>query len=167
MGRTLGGWDTCGVRDFWVGPLIRGKPDRVVVLRHGAVNQITVYDEATGDPLWDAGLGGSPVALLVVPGESALLARCYVVEQFGWLVGFDGTGRRVVSKRVAQSLREMHANPDGGLVLWNLDELLITQDDQVTDRYRLDGYPLGWVAHPQNSGLLYTQQEQIWLGTAQ
>ena len=167
MGRTMGGWDTCGVRDFWVGPLIRGKPDRVVVLRHGAVNQITVYDEATGDPLWDAGLGGSPVALLVVPGESALLARCYVVEQFGWLVGFDGTGRRVVSKRVAQSLREMHANPDGGLVLWNLDELLITQDDQVTDRYRLDGYPLGWVAHPQNSGLLYTQQEQIWLGTAQ
>lgn len=164
MGRTTDGWDTCGVVDFRVGPLVCGLPDQVVVLRHGAVNQITVYDEATGDPLWDAGLGGVPVALAVLPGEeSAASARCYVAEQFGWLVGFDGTGRRVAATHVAPSLRQMHAADTAGglLALWNLEELYIARGDRVTVRYRLDGYPLGWHAHRQYPGLLCVQQRKL------
>lgn len=159
MGRTMDEWDTCGVLNFWVGPLVHKMSDRVVLLRHGAVNQITVYEETTGDPLWDAGLGGAPVALAVVPGESASLARCYVAEQFGWLVGFDGTGRRVLATHMTRSLRDMHADPAGGLALWNLEELYIVREGRVTDRYRLDGYPLGWYA--QCPGLLCIQQEQL------
>ena len=135
--------------------------DRVVVLRHGAVNQITVYEESTGNPLWDAGLGGAPIALAVVPGESAASARCYVAEQFGWLVGFDGTGRRVAATHVGRSLRGVHAGPAGGLALWDLEELHIARRDRVMDRYHLEGNPLGWYAHPKCPGLLCVQQEQV------
>jgi len=125
------------------------------------VNQITVYEEATGDPLWDAGLGGAPVALAVVPGASAALARCYVADQFGWLVVFDSTGRRVAATHVARSLLGMHAGPANGLALWNLEALHIARGVRVIDRYRLDGHPLGWVAHPQCPGLLCVQQKQL------
>ena len=161
MGRSTDGWDTCGVVDFQVGPLVHGMPDRMIVLRHGAVNQITAYDEATGDPLWDATLGGAPVALAVIPGESAAAARCYVAEQFGWLVGFDGAGKRVSATHLARSLQDMHAVPTGGLVLWSPDELHLTRGDRPTERFRLEGNPLGWYAHPNNPGLLCVQQEQL------
>lgn len=161
MGRTMDEWDTCGVRDFWIGPLVRGEPDGVIVLRHGAVNQITAYEEATGAPLWDVGLGGVPVALSVVPGESPETARCYVAEQFGWLSGFDGTGKRVTGIRVHRSLHGMHAETADCLALWNKEELLIYRERQVADRYRLDGMPLGWVAHLQFPGLLCVEQEQL------
>jgi hypothetical protein len=164
MGRTVDGWDCCGVVDFWVGPLIRGMPDRVVVLRHGAVNQITVYDEATGDPLWDAGLGGAPVALAVVGGGDSAATRICVAEQFGWFVEFDGNGRRVWATHVAGSLRGMNAIPDGDLVLWNREGLYIPGPDQDTDRYRLEGDPLGWYAHPQYAGLLCIEKEHLVLG---
>ena len=161
MGRTMDEWDTCGVRDFRVGSLAHGQPDCVIVLRHGAVNQITAYDEATGAPLWDAGLGGAPVALAVVPGASPDTARCYVADQFGWLCGFDGAGKRVIGTRVNRSLHGMRAETFDSLALWNQDELLIYREGQVTDRYHIEGIPLGWCAHPQSSGLLCVEQE--WL----
>ena len=131
------------------------------MLRHGALNQITVYEEADGNPLWDAGLGGAPVALAVVPGDSSAAVRIWVAEQFGWLVGFDGTGARVAAIRVARSLHGMHTGGPGGLVLWNRGELYIVRGDRVTDRYRHDGDPLGWYSHPQCPGLLCVQQEQL------
>jgi len=161
MGRSMDGWDTCGVVDFWVGGLVQGMPDRMIVLRHGAVNQITVYEESTGEPLWDATLGGDPVALVVFPGESAAAARCYVAEQFGWLVGFDGTGRRVVAVHLARSLQSMHAGSDGDLALWSQDELYITRGDRPAERFRLEGNPLGWYEHPNSPGLLCLQQGQL------
>jgi hypothetical protein len=167
LGRTVDGWDSCGVVDFWVGPLIPDMPERVVVLRHGAVNQITVYDEATGDPLWDAGLGGAPVALAVVAGSESSSARIYVVEQFGWLVEFDGTGRRVWATLVARSLRVMYADPAGDLVLWNREEVFMIDAEQATYRYRLDGEPLGWYAHPQHPGLLCIERDQLVLKSRQ
>lgn len=161
MGRSMDGWDTCGVVDFRVGPLAHGTPDRMIVLRHGAVNQITVYEEATGEPLWDTTLGGAPVALVVIPGETAAAARCYVAEQFGWLVGFDGTGKRVTATHLARSLQGMHAGPTGGLALWNSDQLHIIGEDQSTERFTLEGKPLGWIEHPQFPGLLCVDQEQL------
>jgi len=167
LGRTVDGWDSCGVVDFWVGPLIPDMPERVVVLRHGAVNQITVYDEATGDPLWDAGLGGAPVALAVVAGSESSSARIYVVEQFGWLVEFDGTGRRVWATLVARSLRVMYADPAGDLVLWNREEVFMIDAEQATYPYRLDGEPLGWYAHPQHPGLLCIERDQLVLKSRQ
>jgi hypothetical protein len=161
MGRTMDEWDTCGVCDFWAGPLAHGESDCIIVLRHGAVNQITAYEEATGTPLWDVGLGGAPVALAVVPGDSSETARCYVVEQFGWLTGFDGTGKQVMGTRLHQSLSGMHAATSDGLALWHEDELLIYQEGLVTDWYGLEGMPLGWCAHPQSNGLLCVEQEAL------
>ena len=161
MGRSMDGWDTCGVIDFRVEPLADDKPDRMIVLRHGVVNQITAYEAATGEPLWDATLGGAPVALVVVPGETATTARCYVAEQFGWLVGFDGTGKRVVATHLARSLQGMHAGPKGDPVLWSEDELYIAPDNQPSERFRLEGKLLGWVEHPQKSGLLCVDREQL------
>ena len=47
------------------------------------------------------------------------------------------------------------------LALWDNEEMLIYREGQVTDRYRLDGMPLGWLAHPQFPGLLCVEQEQL------
>lgn len=160
-GRSTDGWDSCGLRDFWVGPLVNKAPDQVIVLRHGAVNQLTAYDKATGDPLWDTTLGGSPIALTIVPGKSAEEARCYVAEQFGWLVGFDGAGKRVTATHISQSLLGMYAGSNNYTALWNPSEMFIVQDDQIMNRYHLNGYPLGWFAHAQNTGLLGINQEQL------
>jgi hypothetical protein len=162
IGRATDGWDNCGVVDFGVGPLAPDTSDVVVVLRHGAVNQLTVYEEKTGDPLWDVGLGGAPVALAVVQGDaSTASARIYVAEQFGWLAGFTGTGRRVVSTRLAESLQGMHAGSAGSLALWNSEELYITEGDQVASRYCLDGDPLGWRPCPDRAGMLCVEEEQL------
>jgi len=161
MGRSLDGWDTCGVVDFRVGPLVRKEPDRVVVLRHGALNQISVYRESNGDPLWDATLGGAPVALAVVPGESEASARCYVAEQFGWLVAFDGAGKRVAARRVAPSLHGMNADSDGTVVLWNLEHLYLARGGGRTDRYRLEGRLLGWVRHRASRRFMCLEQDQL------
>jgi outer membrane protein assembly factor BamB len=163
MGRSMDGWDTCGVVDFWVGQLAQGTPDHMIVLRHGAVNQITVYEASTGEPLWDATLGGDPVALVVVPGESEAEARCYVAEQFGWLVGFDGVGRTVVATHLARSLQDMHAGPTGDLALWSSDKLYITRGDRPAERFCLEGNPLGWYRHPKRPGLLCVQKDQLHL----
>jgi hypothetical protein len=167
LGRTVGEWDGCGALDFRVGPLVHDGPERVVLLRHGAVNQITAYEEATGDPLWDAGLGGVPVALAVVPGESAVSARCCVADRFGWLVAFDGSGRRVAAARVAHSLQGMHAGLHGDLALWNLEDLLIVREACVTDQYKFEGCPLGWVSHAERSGLLCAHQGRLMMHDVQ
>ena len=161
MGRSTDGWDSCGVVDFWVGSLAPGAPGRVVVLRHGAVNQLTMYDEATGDPLWDAGIGGAPVALCVVAGASAAAGRCYVADQFGWLVEFDVSGKRLAATRVANSLRGMSAMPAGDLTLWNAEKLFIIRADGTMDQYRHIGDPIGWYGHPEWPGLLCVYQGQL------
>ena len=163
MGRTMDQWDTCGVVDFHVGPLVNGGPDRVVVLRHGAVNQMTVYDEMTGDPLWDAGLGGAPVALAVVRGDSETSVRCYVAEQFGWLVEFDGTGKRVSATRIASNLSDMHVSADGRLFVWSAEALHIVNRGRMQDRYTLAENTLGWYAHPSGPGLLCLSRQRLML----
>jgi hypothetical protein len=161
MGRTMDGWDTCGVVDFWIGALVHGMPDKVVVLRHGAVNQITLYEYATGEPLWDATLGGAPVALAVMPGASDTTARCYVVEQFGWLIELDGTGKRIAAKHVTQSLTGIHICPEGDVLVWNKEELFIIQKNQTIDRCFLDGDPLGWYSNFQYQGFLCLQNQKL------
>ena len=51
MGRLTGGWDTCAVRDFWLGRWIAAEAEQLLVLRHGAVNQLTAYDLQSAQPL--------------------------------------------------------------------------------------------------------------------
>ena len=162
MGRSTDGWDSCGVVDFRVGPLTPGGPGRMVVLRHGAVHQLTMYDEASGDPLWDAGIGGAPVALGVMAGpESEAAARLYVADQFGWLVTFDAAGRRLAALRVASSLRGMSITGHGGLALWNTEQLCTIDAEGGEDRCRFSGDPIGWYVHAENSGLLCAQQNRL------
>jgi hypothetical protein len=161
MGRSLDGWASCGVRDFWVGQTSNGAPGQVVVLRHGSVNQLTVYDKTTDDPLWDAGLGGSPVALAVVPGSTGREARFYVAEQFGWLVGFDGTGKRRAAAHIADALEGMYADPSGDLLLWNREALYIFRAGEVERQYRLNAAPLGWFFHLRGGGLVCVQEGQL------
>ena len=133
------------------------------MLRHGAVNQMTVYDEMTGDPLWDAGLGGAPVALAVVRGDSETSVRCYVAEQFGWLVEFDGTGKRVSATRIASNLSDMHVSADGRLFVWSAEALHIVNRGRMQDRYTLAENPLGWYAHPSGPGLLCLSRQRLML----
>jgi len=153
-GRSVDGWDTCGVIDFWSGGMVEGEADRLVVLRHGAVNQVTVYDVGSGDPLWDATLGGVPVALAVLPGISLAEARVYAADQFGWLVGFDGHGTRTMGFRAAQNLQGMHVGEGRSVALWNEREFLVVQGSRVRHRYILDGIALGWHVDPAGVGLL-------------
>ncbi|MBT7595686.1 MAG: PQQ-binding-like beta-propeller repeat protein [Gemmatimonadetes bacterium] len=159
MGRSTEGWDTCGVVDFWVGRLEPQSPLVVIVLRHGAVNQLTAYEEETGKPLWDMGIGGSPVALAVLPGRDTAAARCYVAEQFGWVTTVDGQGQRVTATRIDTSLTGMSVKGDH-LVLWNQDRLYLTSDtgQRAVD---LGGVPLGWFDGDGVAGMLSTQADKL------
>jgi hypothetical protein len=168
MGRSGGDWDSCGIVDFWVGSLAPGMAEVIILLRHGSVNQVTLYDEATGDPLWDATLAGSPIALAVVPGASMASSRCYVADQFGWLVGFDGEGQPVLATHVASSLQGMHAGlhgehagDTGSLALWNDHELHLGPAEAITHHHNLSGTPLGWWQHEQTAGLLCHEAGQL------
>ncbi len=163
MGRSMDGWDSCGVVDFWVGTLVSSITDRVVVLRHGAVNQLTVYEESTGAPLWDATLGDAPIALAVVPGDSANEARCHVAGQFGTLVTFDGNGDRVTAKRISSSLVGMQAGPDGSLALWNEAELHIIREGSPAKCFALNSTPMGLAGPTDNPGLLCIEQNNLCL----
>ena len=69
------------------------------MLRHGAVNQLTAYDLHTAQPLWDVGLGGAPVGLSVLAGDTAATARAHVADECGWWMTFDGNGEQVAGKR--------------------------------------------------------------------
>lgn len=161
MGRTMDGWDSCGLVDLWAGALSQDMPTKVVSLRHGAVNQITVYEEATGEPIWDATLGDAPVALEVVPGDSNSTARCYVAGQFGWLIAFDGTGKRVSATRVAPSLQGMQQGPDESLALWSSNELHIVRGEKRVQSYALTGNPLGLSGPAHAPGILCVDQSQL------
>jgi hypothetical protein len=163
MGRSTGGWDTCGVVDFWVGRLEPQSPLVVIVLRHGAVNQLTAYQEETGEPLWDIGVGGSPVALAVVPGQDTAAARCYVAEQFGWLTTVDGRGQRVTATRIDTSLTGMFVRGDH-LLLWNHDRLYLPRD-MGQRPLGLKGTPLGWFEADGVAGMLCRQSNMLVLGT--
>jgi hypothetical protein len=70
-------------------------------------------------------------------------------------------GKPVTGIRVNRRLHGMHAETADCLALWDNEELLIYREGQVTDQYRLDGMPLGWVPHPQFPGLLCVEQEQL------
>jgi hypothetical protein len=161
MGRSIDGWDSSGVVDFWVGTLAPNEPDKVVVLRHGAVNQITAYEESTGEPLWDATLGDAPVALVVIPGDSNGEARYYVAGQFGGLVTFDGKGNRINASRVAPSITGMQAGPNGTLVILNDNELHIVRVDLPTQCFTLSSPPLGLAGPTHNPGLLCLKQTNL------
>lgn len=165
MGRAEEGWDSCGVVAFYTGQLARGMSPCVVVLRHGAVNQLTLYDEASGDPLWDVGLGDAPVAMCVSQGATVSAARIHVAGQFGELVQLDGHGKRLTTVRLADSLQGMHVTHDDGLALWSGAELLLTLDDHVR-RYPFEAEPLGWYADPEHQGLLCRKQTQLLLHKA-
>lgn len=141
LGRAPDEWDSCGVAGFWRGSLVTGgSVDRVAVLRHGAVNQLTVYDEASAEPVWDAGVSGPPLSLAVRPGETLDAARCYVVDEFGWLTEYDGTGCRVDYRRVADTLRGMQLTSSGSVVMWGNAELLPLEQGR---RFALEATPLG------------------------
>ena len=85
MGRLTGGWDTCAARDFWVGRWVADEVEQLVVLRHGAVNQLTAYDLDSARPFWDVGFGCAPVGMAIVAGDTAATARA----ERG-LLGVDG-----------------------------------------------------------------------------
>lgn len=160
MGRSTDGWDSCGVVDFYVGSLANGLTDQLVLLRHGAVAQITLYDLATGDPVWDEGLGGAPVALSVVPGDSVSSARCYVAEQFGWLVSYDGAGKRVLAAHVARSLSGLHANTNVVMV-WNREQLFVLHEGSMEEHPLEGAEPLGWYDNPERPGLLCVHDSRL------
>lgn len=166
MGRSGGDWDSCGVVDFWMGSLAPELAEVVIVLRHGSVNQITLYDETTGDPLWDATLGGSPIGLAVVPGDDISTARCWVADQFGSLVSFDGTGMRTAATRLASSLTGMRATNSGHLTAWNAETLYVDRQDidgRAGDvaHHDLVGAPLGWWEHQQATGILCVEDGRL------
>jgi len=160
-GRSEDGWDSCGVVDFQISPLIKDQPDRVIVLRHGAVNQITAYDEATAEPLWDATLGGPPVALAVIPAKSADQVCCYVADQFGNLVGFDALGKPAFTTRLDSSLQGMKAGPNGRLVAWSANKLHLIKNGCLSDSYSISGKPLGLIETESGSGFLSSDSSHL------
>ncbi len=83
--------------------------------------------------------------------------------QFGWLVEFDGTGKRVNAVRVASSLSGMHVSPDGSLFAWSAERLHIVNEGRVQTRIPVGENPLGWYAHPGRPGLLCTTGQRLML----
>ena len=154
MGRLTGGWDTCAVRDFWLGHWIATEAEQLLVLRHGAVNQLTAYDLQSAQPLWDIGLGGAPIGMAVVAAGAAADARVHVVDEYGWWAIFNGSGEKVCAQRVAQSLAGIRAEATGEVFLWNREQLLHGTAEQIDRRYALDLRPLGWCPWGGQRGLL-------------
>ncbi len=153
MGRLTGGWDTCAVRDFWLGRWIAAEAEQLLVLRHGAVNQLTAYDLQSAQPLWDIGLGGAPIGLAVVAADAAD-ARVHVVDEYGWWATFDGRGEQVSAQRVAQHLAGIRVETTGEVFLWNREQLLRSTAEQIDRRYALAARPLGWCQWGEQRGLL-------------
>jgi hypothetical protein len=154
MGRLTSGWDTCAARNFWAGSWTAGEERQLVVLRHGAVNQLTAYDIESTRPIWDVGLGGAPVDMAVITGGTATTARIHVADECGWWVVFDGNGKRVSGRRVARRLEGMHADTAGDLFLWNQELLLQGNEGGIDRRYELIACPLGWCELGEEQGLL-------------
>ncbi len=158
MGRMACSWDTCALRNFYV---LTGAEDQLLVLRHGAVNQLTAYDMASARPLWDVCLGGPPSSLAVVPGNAPHSARIHVVDELGWWLIFDGRGKRLEAKRVARRLAGIQTRPDTSVVLWNEEELMVGTAGEIQARYSLTGSPLGW----HESGLLCVEGTTLEINT--
>jgi hypothetical protein len=153
MGRLAGGWDTCAARDFWAGCWIEGGKEQLLVLRHGAVNQLTAYDLQSTRPLWDVGIAGAPVGMAVVVGDTVETARVHVVDEYGWWTVFDGSGRQVGAQRVARSLVGIQTEGDE-VFLWNRELLVCGTTEGVGKSYELDRQPLGWCQLGRMQGLL-------------
>ena len=154
MGRLTSGWDTCATRSFWAGEWTADEGEQLLVLRHGAVNQLTAYDMESAQPSWDVGLGGAPVDMAVVTGDTAAAARIHVADEYGWWVVFDGSGKRVNGRRVTRRLVGMHADATGDLFLWNREWLLLGNERGIDRRYELNSHPLGWCELGEEQGLL-------------
>jgi hypothetical protein len=154
MGRLKGGWDTCAVCDFWLGRWTAAEAEQLLVLRHGAVNQLTAYDLQSAQPLWDIGLGGAPIGMAVVSAGTAATARVHVIDEYGWWAIFNGRGEKVCAQRIAQSLAGIRAEATGEVFLWNRDQLLRGTAGQIDQRYTLDIRPLGWCPWGGQRGLL-------------
>ena len=167
MGRLTGGWDTCAVRDFWLGRWSTAEAEQLLVLRHGAVNQLTAYDLGSAQPLWDVGLGGAPVGLAVVAAEAAADAaadaRIHVADEYGWWTTFDGGGKKVGAQRIAQRLAGVHAETTGEVFLWNREQLLRGTAAHIDKRYALRGSPLGWCQWGEQRGLLCADGNRLTL----
>ncbi|MFT5376647.1 MAG: hypothetical protein ACI906_003485 [Candidatus Latescibacterota bacterium] len=161
MGRLTGGWDTCAARDFWLGRWITAENEQLLVLRHGAVNQLTAYDLESAQPLWDVGLGGAPIAMAIVVAETAADARVHVADEYGWWTSFDGGGKKVGAQRIAQRLVGIHAETTGEIFLWNREQLLRGTAEQIDRRYALEARPLGWCQWGEQRGLLGTDDSNI------
>jgi hypothetical protein len=161
MGRLTSGWDTCAARNFWVGNWTAGEEEQLVVLRHGAVNQLTAYDIESARPSWDVGLGGAPVDMAVVTGGTAATARVHVVDECGWWMVFDGKGKRVNGRRVARYLAGVHADTAGDLFLWNHELLLRGHEGGIDRRFELSARPLGWCALGEEQGLLGVDGDRL------
>lgn len=161
MGRSMDGWDTCGVVDFQISPLEQNQPKRLIVLRHGAVNQLTAYDLATSEPLWDATLSSSPVALVVMPVDLAEQARCYVADQFGGIAAFNPQGNRISSIRLDTTLQGMEAGPNGTLVAWSSSMLHIIKDSRHIDSHSITGITLGLIEIESGLGFLSSDSSKL------
>ncbi len=161
MGRSMDGWDTCGVVDFQVASLEQNQPERLIVLRHGAVNQLTAYDRASGEPLWDATLGGAPTALVVIPWSPTNESRCYVADQFGGIVSFNAQGNRVITIRLELPLEGMEAGRNGTLATWGSGQLHLIDDDGLIDSYSLNGISLGLMKTDACSGFITSDAAQL------
>ena len=161
MGRTQDEWDTCGVVDFWQGTLALGHGVNTIVLRHGAVNQLTLYEANSGIPIWDAGIGGASIALAVVPGDDLHSARIHVAEEFGWLITFDGYGNRLHGSRILPDILGMSLDSEGRLWIWNGETLLESRGDRELRRFHHGGKPLTWNESRLSSGLLCVRDQQL------
>ena len=161
MGRSMDGWDTCGVVDFQVISLEQNQPNRLIVLRHGAVNQLTVYDLTSGEPLWDATLGGSPVALVVTPEDSAGGVRSYVADQFGGIIGFDYQGNRVFTISLDSTLEGMKSGPSGTLVAWSSSTRHVFKDENLIGSYMISGKPLGLIERESGPGFVWSDSSKL------
>ncbi|MBT5873482.1 MAG: hypothetical protein HOH43_08695 [Candidatus Latescibacteria bacterium] len=161
MGRTQDEWDTCGVVDFWQGVLALRHSVNTLVLRHGAVNQLTLYETDSGVPIWDAGIGGAPTALTVVAGDDLISTRIHVSEEFGWLVTFDGYGTRICGSRPLPDILGMHLSSEDRLLVWNDKALLASKGEQEFSTFYHGGKALAWHESRLSSGLLCVRDRQL------
>jgi hypothetical protein len=164
-GRTLDEWDTCGVRDFWIGSLVPNEPVCLLVLRHGAVNQLTAYDHTSGTPLWDIGLGGVPVAMAVVQTERSEDVRVHIVDKSGWLNTSNGTGKQIFAHRMPQDLNGIIALSSDLVAMWNKTTFIISRMTESSDQYHLTGIPLGWIHHSESPGILCVDKDHLVMKT--
>ena len=148
-------WDTSGVVGFFAGRLLKGEPERLVLLCRGAYNQLRCHDLARGEVLWTANLGGSPIALEAVAVNALGDKDLFCLDCYGWLTRFDPRGAQVWGRRMGADFSGMATRADRCLALWDRGSCLrVGLDNEDGPRIRLAGQAVAWLAVSPAPGML-------------